>query len=145
MEIVTMKIKTTIFIATFTAIVILITVLTGFCEGEKQWIGNKNIVYADPEKAIQCKIGEAFSISLDSNPTTGYKWQLAHSQDGKFLKLISSKYKAPKTELAGAGGKEIWSFKGLSVGQTKIVFEYKRPWEKDKEPIKRMTFMVNIQ
>jgi inhibitor of cysteine peptidase len=102
-------------------------------------------MYTDPEKTIQCKIGEAFSISLDSNPTTGYKWQFAHPRNGKFLKLIGSKYKAPKTELAGAGGKEIWSFKGLSVGQTKIILEYNRPWEKDKEPIKRMTFMVNIQ
>jgi predicted secreted protein len=140
-----MKLETTMFISIFTIMVTLITVSPGLSEGEKQWIGKKDIMYLDLEKTIQCKIGEAFSISLDSNPTTGYKWQLAHPRDGKFLKLIGSKYKAPKTELAGTGGKEIWSFKALSVSQTTIVFEYVRPWEKDKEPIKRITFMVNIQ
>jgi inhibitor of cysteine peptidase len=140
-----MKSKETIFIAIFTVVVTLITVLPGLCEDEKQPGGKKDSMYTDPKKTIQCRIGGAFSIVLDSNPTTGYQWRLAYSPDEGFLKFINSRYMPPKIELAGAGGKEIWSFKALSVGQKTIVFEYVRSWEKDKEPVKRMTFTVNIQ
>lgn len=140
-----MKSKTTIFIVIFTIMTILIMVSPGRCEDKKQTDGKKNAIYTNPGKTIQCKINGGFSILLDSNPSTGYQWQLAHSADGKLLKFINSKYIPPKIELAGAGGKEIWSFKALSIGQTTIVFEYMRPWEKDKEPVKSMTFSVNIQ
>jgi inhibitor of cysteine peptidase len=105
----------------------------------------KTTPYTDPEKTIQCNVGGAFSIVLDSNPSTGYQWQLAQSPNREFLKLINSTYRAPITELVGAGGKEIWSFKALSVGQRTIVLEYVRPWEKNKEPVKSVTFTVNIQ
>jgi predicted secreted protein len=140
-----MKSKETIFITFFTVMVILIMVLPGLCEDKKQTDGKKNAIYTNPEKTIQCKVGETFSIVLDSNPSTGYQWQLAHSVDGKLLKFINSKYIPPKIELAGAGGKEVWSFKALSIRQTTIVFKYIRPWEKDKEPVKSMTFSVNIR
>ena len=140
-----MRSKTTIFITFFTVMIMLITVLPGLCEDEKQPCGKKNAIYTNPEKIIQCKVGITFLIILDSNPTTGHKWQLANFSDGEPLKLISSKYRASKIDLEGAGGKEIWSFKALSAGQRTIVFEYVRLWEKDKEPIKIVTFTVNIQ
>jgi inhibitor of cysteine peptidase len=140
-----MKSKTTIFIAICTVMVIHIAVAPGLCAGEKQTVSKDNATYTDPEKTIQCNVGGTISIVLDSNPSTGYQWQLAHSPDGELLKLLNSTYRAPITELVGAGGKEIWSFKALSVGQRTIVFEYVRSWEKNKEPVKRTTFTVNIQ
>jgi inhibitor of cysteine peptidase len=140
-----MKSKTIIRIAIFTVMVMLIAVLPGLCEDEKQLVSKENAIYTDLEETIQCKVGGTFSIVLDANPSTGYQWRLAQSADGGSLKLVNSKYIAPITELMGAGGKEIWSFKALSVGQRTIVFEYVRPWEKDKEPERSIAFTVNIQ
>ena len=140
-----MKPRKTLHISILTVLIMFITVLPGLCRGEKQQVSEENIAYTNPEKTVQCRVGEAFSIILDSNPTTGYQWQLVNSPDGGFLKLIGSEYRAPKTGLAGAGGKEIWSFKALSAGQTMIVFEYLRPWERNKEPVKRTVFTVNTQ
>jgi inhibitor of cysteine peptidase len=127
-----MKSKTALFVTTCTGLI-------------KQTVSKESATYTDPEKTIQCNVGGAFSIVLDSNPSTGYQWQLAQSPNREFLKLINSTYRAPITELVGAGGKEIWSFKALSVGQRTIVLEYVRPWEKNKEPVKSVTFTVNIQ
>jgi len=140
-----MKSIKTICIAIFTIMVILITVSPGLCAGKKQQVSKEDTIPTDSGKTIQCNVNSTFSIVLDSNPTTGYRWQLASSQNGALLKLIGSQYRAPETELAGAGGEEIWSFKALSVGQTTIIFEYMRPWEKGKEPIKRTVFTVHIQ
>jgi inhibitor of cysteine peptidase len=111
----------------------------------KQQVNMAQKEYADPRNPINTKAGETISIILDSNPTTGYKWQLAKPADEKVLQLVSSEYRMPETQMVGAGGKEVWTFKALSTGQTNIVFEYLRPWEKDKEPAKKATFTINIQ
>lgn len=115
------------------------------CQGQKEVITEEQKEDTAPRSPIHAKAGEIISITLDSNPTTGYRWQLSTPLDEKVLKIISSEYRMPETHIVGAGGKEVWTFKALSTGQTTIVFEYMRPWEKDKEPAKKATFTINIQ
>ena len=129
----------------FMAMVICITTISGSCAANKQLTDKENISYANLEKLIHCKVGETFSIVLDSNPSTGYQWRLANSADGGPLKLIGSKYRTSKLNLEGTGGKEIWSFEALSVAQKTIVFEYVRPWEKDLAPLRTHVFKVLVQ
>jgi inhibitor of cysteine peptidase len=120
------------------------TATTILCQDQKGPINKKNRLYTERENTIRVKVNKEFSIILDTNPTTGYQWQLANPLDEKILKLTSSDYKAPKTKRVGAGGKEVWTFKALAAGQTTISFKYVRPWEKDKEPEKSIAFAVNI-
>lgn len=115
------------------------------CSGNIQKIPESQKEGDTMSNLISTKAGETISITLDSNPTTGYQWQLANPVDEKVLKLISSVYRMPETNMVGAGGKEVWTFKALSGCQTTINFEYVRPWEKDKEPAKKATFTIIIQ
>lgn len=74
-----------------------------------------------------------FSIQLDSNPTTGYRWEL-RSYNATFIKMVENHYVAPKTQRIGAGGHEVWTFKVLPAGfktatQTTISLGYARPWQ----------------
>lgn len=74
-----------------------------------------------------------FTITLKSNPTTGYSWFLK-DYNSSVLKPISQKYHPPKKTLPGAGGSEVWKFKvnpqAFAVPQiTKIELVYARPWE----------------
>jgi len=140
-----MKTGKTILILIFMSLAIFAMAKAGLLAGESQSVSEKDNIYTNPEKTIRCDVDKIFSIVLDSNPSTGYKWRLAQSSDWEFLKLVNTKYRDSKTELAGAGGHEIWSFKALSVGQGVIVFEYARPWETNKTPAKSVTFIVNVQ
>jgi inhibitor of cysteine peptidase len=38
-------------------------------------------------------------------------------------------YVAPTSDLMGAPGKEVWTFKALEKGTTIIAMQYSRPWE----------------
>jgi inhibitor of cysteine peptidase len=115
------------------------------CQAQQRAIPEEQKEDTGQRSPIHAKAGEIFSIILDSNPTTGYQWQLANPLDEKVLKLISSEYRMPETQMVGAGGKEVWTVKALSTGQTTISFEYVRPWEKDREPAKKAIFTINIQ
>lgn len=87
-----------------------------------------------------------FSVTLPSNPTTGYQWTVK-KYDNSFLKLIASEYLAPQTKLIGAGGQMQFKFE-LESGKphpasTQIQFKYERPWEPNKGTLKTVT--VNFQ
>jgi len=90
------------------------------------------------------KVGEDIILTLESNPTTGYQWQLAQPIDDKIISFKSLRYQMPNTKRIGAGGFEIWTFKALSRGETKIALKYVRAWEKDTLPIKAQVFDVQV-
>lgn len=86
-----------------------------------------NIAPANVEDMTK-KMGETFSISLKSNPTTGYRWQPEFNSE--FLELLSSEF-TPDSTLIGAPGVETFEFRALKQGKTEITVMYKRPWEKE--------------
>jgi inhibitor of cysteine peptidase len=97
------------------------------------------------DKIMETTAGESFTITLDSNPTAGYKWRIAQQIDTGLLELIDSRFIAPKTNLVGAPGQEKWHFKAIKTGKAIISFDYIRPWEKDELPAQRETFIVIIR
>jgi inhibitor of cysteine peptidase len=102
-------------------------------------------VYTDPSRPIPSVVGKEFTITLDSNPTTGYSWRIAGSLDAGLLKVVQIQHKTSKSKLIGAGGKDMWTFRGLKEGQGAVSLEYVRPWEKDVPPVKTAKFSVIIK
>ena len=100
---------------------------------------------AKNDKIVEAAVGKNFTITMDSNPTTGYQWQIARQMDTGLVELIDSQYIAPKTGLVGAPGKEEWHFKAIKEGKAIISFDYVRPWEKDELPAQTETFIVIIR
>lgn len=96
------------------------------------------------ENKFKVKVGDTFKIELESNATTGYQWQLAKSLNEKIVKLVSSKYILPSSNLVGAGGTEVWTFKGIKEGKTKISLKYVRPWEKAK-PVYLKIYAIEVK
>ena len=84
---------------------------------------------------------------MESNPTTGYSWQLKQPLDEKIVQLESSKYivDPESSDRVGAGGEEKWTFLAIKKGSAKISLKYVRPWEKDKPPVEEKTFLVRVR
>lgn len=102
------------------------------------------ILLTDPAKPIEVKKGETFSIHLASNPTTGFKWQLAGQLDSSILIQAGHEFLRPSSMFVGAGGKEIWTFKAVAGGKTVIEMEYVRPWEKQTVPTGKASFRIIV-
>src|SRR3990167_9201933 len=74
-----------------------------------------------------------YTLQLNSNPTTGYSWFLV-SYPSDLLSITKHEYIPPKTNMAGAGGYEIWVFTAkpeafVAPRALKIQMVYARPWE----------------
>lgn len=74
-------------------------------------------------------VGEAFTLKLASNPTTGYDWYIK-SADGV---TVEKEYKAKVTNpmVCGAGGTAIFTVTAEEAGEYTVVLNYERCFEKD--------------
>ena len=93
---------------------------------------------------LKVEENKEYSIALEGNPTTGYSWYMTNvdtvknSNSVEMLNLDelngSDDYvsNAKEPGLCGASGVFYFKFKVKSVASDlpKLVFEYKRPWEK---------------
>jgi inhibitor of cysteine peptidase len=80
-------------------------------------------------KQVELSVGESLVVTLASNVSTGYSWTLTGISDESVLQKTKNEYVAPKTNLMGAGGTEVWTFKALKKGTSTISMGYSRPWE----------------
>ncbi|MEI8055119.1 MAG: protease inhibitor I42 family protein [bacterium] len=116
----------------------LLLFITNTCIGSE---GNKNVEFTNPSKPIVVeKSNPIFSITIQSNPTTGYSW-LLKNYDATLISPISSKFYPPTNKkLVGAPGYEKWTFRVKSSGfvvpqTTSITLLYARSWEmQDVQP-----------
>jgi predicted secreted protein len=122
-------------------------------EGEESSLASKQSTggngsgqgFTDPNRPIEVQKGQKFTIVLDSNRTTGYRWELTHTPDTGIVEVIESQYEAPDTQKIGSGGREIWTFVTKNAGKTKINFKYVRPWEEQAGPVKTTSFEIIVE
>lgn len=67
-------------------------------------------------------------IELGGNPTTGYTWNY-QIEDEAVVKVDEEIRYLGKNGVVGAPSKFTYTIHSLKAGDTKIKFEYKRPWE----------------
>ena len=88
--------------------------------------------------------GNLFTVTLCSNATTGYKWsESAQISDPTVVQQMSHVAVGPQaTDLIGAPGTEVWTFKALKKGASTISMDYSRPWEGGEKGT--WTFTLNV-
>ncbi len=101
--------------------------------------------FTDANQPIKVKRGEEFIITLDSNATTGYRWELAQPLDEQIVALLNHEYAASGLPVAGAGGTEHWTFKAVGTGATQIALIYKRENQNPTRGVGMATFRVSVQ
>ena len=90
------------------------------------------------------KVNHEFTIALASNPTTGYSWMA--KSDPNYVQLVNSTYMPYRTisGIVGSGGIQIFTFKAIKPGITRITMDYQRPWAETVPPLKEVRYNVII-
>jgi len=102
---------------------------------------------SDPGRTIDVNPGQRLAIRLNSNRTTGYRWELAAPAAGVLTKLGEPSYTAEATAAgaAGGGGIETWSFEASRSGEERLLFEYRRPWERDLPATQTVSYTISVR
>ncbi len=97
-------------------------------------------------KTVEIAVGGTLTVTLESNPTTGFQWELASISDQAVLEKQSNTFETPEdTGMVGSPGKEVWTFRALKKGTSTISMEYGRPWEGGEKGVETFTLNVVIK
>lgn len=105
----------------------------------------ETIEATDPDQPIQVSAGNEFNIVVQSNPSTGYHWELISDLDRNIVEFISKDYKADEPVLIGSGGVDIWVFKAVNSGETTITLGSYPPSNDVVDPEQTLTFAVIVK
>ncbi len=96
---------------------------------------NQSTSPISPNATLSVKTNEPFYITLSSNPSTGYEWQVASVSNPDMVRFVDSQYIRPESELVGAPGKQVLTFNALQEGSATVKLEYVRPFETGVPPV----------
>ena len=95
---------------------------------------------------VEVAVGGSVIVTLESNASTGFQWVLVSIGDETVLEKVANTYEAPEdTDMVGAPGKEIWTFKALKKGTSTISMEYSQPWENGTKAAETFNLIVVVK
>lgn len=98
---------------------------------------------------VEVVAGQALVLTLESNPTTGFRWEVVELEDA----VLRPKGEA-EFEVASAldppppgtgGGVETFRFEAVEAGETLLKLVYHRPWEEGVEPLETVSVRVIVR
>jgi inhibitor of cysteine peptidase len=100
---------------------------------------------SDPAKNLEATAGNEFKIIIDSNPTTGYHWEIVGELDANVIEFVSNDFRGSEPVIPGSGGVDVWVFKAVAAGETQITLGYYPPSNDPVEPQQKVTFTVTVK
>ncbi|HEX9124029.1 MAG TPA: protease inhibitor I42 family protein [Actinomycetota bacterium] len=111
---------------TIAALFLPLMVLAAACSGAAEAGSSVELTAADSGRTIHLRTSDELVVTLDSNASTGFRWMLDVEPNRDVLALVDSRYVPPETDLVGAGGTEVWTFRAAGEGTTRFELRYER-------------------
>nr|QNO46924.1 hypothetical protein GBMLOPDG_00020 [Methanosarcinales archaeon ANME-2c ERB4] len=107
---------------------------------------NESYTMSENNSDISIEIDETFGISLESNPSTGYEWNVKEC-NYPVLEPVNTCYEPAENQippLPGAGGLQKWTFKGIKDGETALKLVYWRSWEGEDSIVNEYLLHITV-
>jgi predicted secreted protein len=88
--------------------------------------------------SVRVAVGQAFTVRLQSTPTTGYVWQVQSLPEG--VQLSGSDFESGRHAPPGSPLTQVFRFRVVKAGQYTVTLVLKRQWE--SQPIQ--THLVTV-
>ncbi|MFX1263621.1 MAG: protease inhibitor I42 family protein, partial [Promethearchaeota archaeon] len=125
-------------------IMVLLVLLGGMTSAASVPTGPQEIQVTERENGQAIGIsGEVLVLNLESNPSTGYGWQV-QGLDARILRQLDATEWVPDTpSKLGGAGTEVLRFAATGQGRATLNLVYARPWD-TKAPAKAFSLAVNV-
>jgi inhibitor of cysteine peptidase len=98
----------------------------------------------DNGRSVELRVGDKLAVSLEGNPTVGYRWEV-DANNAAILQPNGEPQYAPGSGGVRGGGKFTLRFIAVRAGQTDLKLLYRRPFEKVAPPAKRFQVTVTVR
>lgn len=129
------------FIGQIAGLGLILIVLVG-CGGGTP--SSRTLTAADNGATVQMAVGEELVVQLESNPSTGYGWQVTGGDAAVLAQQGDAVYTAGGTA-PGSPGTEAFRFRGVAAGSTTLALGYSRPFEPDNPPAATFAVQVTVE
>jgi len=101
------------------------------------------------EKQSQCPIelnvGQALTLSLPSNPSTGYRWLLQNPANAILNSLGPEVYSSNNNDgMVGSDGLSTWRLRAKAAGEGHLVLVYQQPWAPEEPPARSFDCVIRV-
>ncbi len=93
---------------------------------------------------IDLGAGERFEIHLESNPSTGFAWEISAMTTPDLVTLDERRYVEPDGDLVGAAGTEVFVFAAGAEAAGVLRLEYVRGFDEPPVPERVVEFVLRI-
>lgn len=128
------------------------TEVTGKLEGDEETkprpavTGTVEVTAKDQNQIVRATVGNLIRITLESNPSTGYNWELRDFDYG-VAEFYSSDLVARQTDgnvLFGAPGDTVITIQAVKTGNQDITLVYRRQWEPPDQVEATFAFKLEV-
>ncbi len=121
-------------------VLLLVLVLSG-CGDD---VNTLSFTAADSGSEVRVGAGDQFQVVLESNPSTGYSWEVTGEPDPSVLELVSHGFEGADADLVGAAGTEVFVFRAVRFGAEILRLEYFRPFDDPPVAERVVEFIVRV-
>lgn len=101
---------------------------------------------AESECPQRLQIGQSLTLTLPSNPTTGYRWLLQSAAPEVLRRLGPEVYSAPEEAgIVGNAGMSIWRFQAKAAGEGHLLLVYQQPWAPEVQPVQTFDCTIKVK
>jgi predicted secreted protein len=123
-------------------VLIAVGLLVSLTTGNAQSSDTLVLAEADDGTTANAFVGQAITVNLHGNPTTGFAWVLASSTGDSVLTNGPATYIADPGGGAGIGGTFSFPFLASKPGDTALSFDYRRSGE--GTPIQSFAVTIHV-
>lgn len=107
--------------------------------------GTLEVTAKDNGKVVSAALGNLIRITLESNPSTGYNWELRDFEYGA-ADFYASDVVARKSGnvFVGAPGNTTLTLQAVQAGRQQIIAVYRRPWEAPDQVAATFSFQLEV-
>lgn len=101
---------------------------------------------AESECPTRLQVGQTLTLTLPSNPSTGYRWRVENPAANVLQSLGPEVYSAPEEEnVVGSAGVSTWRYQASSTGDGQLVLVYQQPWAADVAPVQTFDCRIVVR
>jgi inhibitor of cysteine peptidase len=100
-------------------------------------MSNVSLTGDDNGRSLALREGDVVAIQLAENPTTGFRWDVDHVDEG--VELIDDTYSPGAAPQFGSGGLREFRFRYRGLAPTRITLKNWRSWEGESSVVARFT------